>query len=80
MPAPSDEPDPTRLPIDHPHRKLILARHAAAVSTGEAGYLDPGSGLFVLTSAYLEARGKCCDQRCRHCPFIARGDCPGETS
>lgn len=43
--------------------------HAAAIAAGEAGYLDPDSGLFVLTSAHLAAQGECCDNGCRHCPY-----------
>lgn len=47
----------------------VVARHGAAVASGQAGYLDPQTGLFVLTAAYLEARGTCCDSGCRHCPY-----------
>ena len=31
-------------------------------------YIDP-SGKWVFTAAYHEARGYCCGQACRHCPF-----------
>lgn len=41
----------------------------AAEAQGEVGYLDPDSGLFVLTGAYLANRGHCCGSGCRHCPF-----------
>jgi hypothetical protein len=63
------EPHPSRLPLDHPEREAILRAHAAAVEAGEAGYLDPATGLFVLTAATLLDRGECCDQGCRHCPY-----------
>ena len=43
--------------------------HDLAVARGEDGYLDPESGLFVLTAAYLRARGHCCGSGCRHCPY-----------
>ena len=43
--------------------------HDAAVARGEPGYLDPVSGLFVMTSAALAARGYCCENGCRHCPY-----------
>lgn len=66
-----DEPHPSRLPVDHPHRSEILRRHAAAVAAGEPGYADPGTGLFVLTSAELAARGACCGSGCRHCPYLS---------
>jgi hypothetical protein len=26
----------------------------------------------VLTARYLADRGSCCDQGCRHCPYLAR--------
>jgi hypothetical protein len=43
--------------------------HAVAVARGDAGYIDPRTGLFVLTAAYLAARGTCCGNGCRHCPY-----------
>jgi hypothetical protein len=46
-----------------------MAGHDAAVAAGEAGYLDPDSGLFVLTAAFLAQRGTCCGRGCRHCPY-----------
>lgn len=65
-----EEPHPSRLRLDHPQRAAILEAHAAAMASGEAGYLDPSTGLFVLTAATLAARGTCCDQGCRHCPYV----------
>ncbi|MGI8663563.1 MAG: DUF5522 domain-containing protein [Acidimicrobiales bacterium] len=65
------DPHPSRLATDHPRRDEILAAHAAAMCSGEPGYLDPDSGLFVLTAAALCERGDCCNQGCRHCPFVA---------
>ena len=47
----------------------MQAAHDRAVAAGEPGYLDPDSGLFVLTAAYLRARGTCCGNGCRHCPW-----------
>lgn len=49
----------------------IDAHHRALVE-GESGYLDPVSGLFVQTARTLWSRGACCDQGCRHCPFVQR--------
>lgn len=43
--------------------------HERAVAAGEPGYLDPDTGLFVLTAAYLREQGECCGRGCRHCPF-----------
>ena len=68
---PLTEPHPSRLDPDHPQRELVLELHAAALERGEAGYLDPGSGLYVLTAGYLAQRGYCCNHGCRHCPFVA---------
>lgn len=65
-----DEPHPSRLAPDHPLRQQILAAHRAAIDAGEPGYLDPGTGLFVLTAAELAARGTCCERGCRHCPYV----------
>jgi Family of unknown function (DUF5522) len=64
------EPHPDRLALDHPHRDEILAAHDAALGSGQAGYTDPVTGLFVLTAAYLAERGSCCEQGCRHCPYV----------
>ncbi|MDG4792367.1 DUF5522 domain-containing protein [Micromonospora sp. WMMD1082] len=64
------EPHPSRLALDHPGREQVLAVHAAALAAGEAGYLDPDTGLFVLTAGFLARRGTCCDRGCRHCPYV----------
>jgi hypothetical protein len=64
------DPHPSRLAPLHPRRDEILAAHAAAMRLGEPGYLDPETGLFVLTAATLLDRGDCCDEGCRHCPFV----------
>jgi hypothetical protein len=64
------EPHPDRLAPDHPARAEILARHRAAVEDGAPGYVDPDTGLFVLTAAELGARGACCGSGCRHCPYV----------
>lgn len=45
------------------------AAHDAAVRAGEPGYLDPDTGLFVLTAEHLAEKGHCCDEGCRHCPY-----------
>ena len=65
------EPHPSRLSVDHPRRAEILAAHAAALAGGQAGYLDPDTGLFVLTAGFLAKRGSCCGRGCRHCPYVS---------
>ena len=67
---PLSEPHPTRLRIDHPRRAEILVAHAEAMLAGEDRYVDPATGLFVFTAAYLAAVGTCCESGCRHCPYI----------
>jgi hypothetical protein len=47
----------------------IVAAHDAATADGRAGYADPDTGLFVLTSRFLADRGWCCGNGCRHCPY-----------
>jgi hypothetical protein len=49
--------------------KAALERHRDACKAGKSGYIDPESGLFVMTSHYLRERGYCCGSGCRHCPF-----------
>ena len=63
-------PHPSRLDPRHPRYGEILAAHRAALDEGAPGYRDPDSGLLVLTAGYLSERGYCCDQGCRHCPYL----------
>lgn len=47
-----------------------MAAHDAAEAGGEDGYVDPRTGWWVFTSASLAANGRCCEQGCRHCPWV----------
>lgn len=67
---PLTDPHPDRLAPDHPRRSEVLAAHAAALAAGEPLYRDPVTGLAVLTAAHLAARGRCCGNGCRHCPYV----------
>lgn len=67
---PLNEPHPERLARGHPYHEKILNAHEAALAAGEAGYLDPETGLFVLTASFLVSRGTCCGRGCRHCPYV----------
>lgn len=69
-PRPLREPHPDRLPLDAPRRDELLAAHAAALEAGESGYVDPVTGLFVLSARFLADRGTCCGRGCRHCPYV----------
>jgi hypothetical protein len=59
------------LPPGHPAYDAIVRAHRAALRDGADTYVDPDSGLVVLTAAYLARRGTCCDSGCRHCPYVA---------
>jgi 5,10-methenyltetrahydrofolate synthetase len=67
-------PDLSRLDPGHPDRDEILRRHDRAVAAGDAMYADPATGLMVMTAATLAERGWCCDQGCRHCPYVGTTD------
>lgn len=69
-PRPLTQPAASRLPADSAHAREVVAAHAEALERGDAGYLDPESGLFVLTAKFLADHGTCCDRGCRHCPYV----------
>lgn len=74
-PLPPDRliPHPERLDPRSGARYLAaMDAHHAALVAGEAGYFDPVSGLFVQTARTLWARAGCCEQGCRHCPYVDR--------
>ena len=70
LPAARRRPLADRVPTRETERSALVAAHDDAMDLGEPGYLDPVSGLFVMTAAYLWDRGDCCDSGCRHCPFV----------
>ena len=43
--------------------------HEDAVARGDDGYIDPDTGLYVMTATYLRERDYCCGSGCRHCPY-----------
>jgi len=51
--------------------------HEVADIAGRDGYIDPESGLFVMTRGYLVRRGTCCANECRHCPYGAADESLG---
>lgn len=63
-------PHADRLPPDHPTYAVIMQAHAGAVEAGQLGYLDPTTGLFVMTAEHHIRRGRCCHNGCRHCPYV----------
>ena len=68
---PLSQPHADRLPPDHPRYAQILRAHDEALRAGADTYVDPASGLVVLTAGYLARRGFCCESGCRHCPYLA---------
>ena len=65
-----EAPHPGRLAPSAPHRREILRRHADAVAAGATTYADPATGATVFTATFLASR-PCCEQGCRHCPWVA---------
>ncbi len=63
-------PHESRLSRDDPNYGEIVEAHATALKEDRSGYLDPATGLFVLSAAFLSSRGYCCDNGCRHCPYV----------
>ncbi|MEZ6016769.1 MAG: DUF5522 domain-containing protein [Planctomycetota bacterium] len=70
LPEALHRPHGSRLSPSHPQYRAILARHEAAIEDGAAFYIDPASGLWVMTAAKLWER-PCCNNGCRHCPWVA---------
>jgi hypothetical protein len=60
-----------RLAPDETLAPDLVEAHRSASERGEEGYLDPRTGLYVMTADALMARGNCCGSGCRHCPYPA---------
>ena len=65
-----DTPHPDRFSSDDQRFDDCMAAHRLAIVNGQQGYIDPFTGLFVMTAEHLAARS-CCENRCRHCPWVA---------
>ena len=59
-----------RLSPEDPAYRQILRAHEEALHAGADTYVDPSSGMMVLTAGYLARRGSCCGAGCRHCPYV----------
>jgi hypothetical protein len=57
------------MPDDLTLRDRVSLLHAAACKREEDSYIDPSTGLLVMTAHALRARGFCCAVGCRHCPY-----------
>ena len=62
-------PHPERFALHDAGYEASMAAHAKAVASGLAGYMDPITGLFVMTASHLLER-PCCERGCRHCPWV----------
>jgi Family of unknown function (DUF5522) len=67
---PLTEPARARLPLETPGREQLLQAHERAIAAGQSMYVDPVTGLSVLTAKFLADRGWCCGRGCRHCPYV----------
>lgn len=72
LPPERRRPHPGRFGPHHPGFAAAMAAHDAAEEAGQPGYLDPATGLYVMTASSLWDRGSCCESGCRHCPFLPR--------
>ena len=63
-------PHPSRCASDRHDFAAIVSAHEAAIAAGEPTYRDPSTGFLVLTVATHLERGACCEQGCRHCPYL----------
>ena len=68
---PLSEPHHDRLSANDPAYQEIIRAHDAALRIGADTYIDPSSGLVVLTADTLARRGSCCASGCRHCPYVS---------
>ncbi|NQV96584.1 MAG: hypothetical protein HQ486_02200 [Acidimicrobiaceae bacterium] len=70
MTNPQSNPHPSRLSPNDSFYDQIIAAHEAAIVAGNDGYFDPQTSLFVITAPAHKTRGFCCENNCRHCPYI----------
>ncbi len=68
---PLAEPHSDRLSPNDPGSVEIIRAHAEALDAGADTYVDPRTGLTVLTAGFLARRGSCCESGCRHCPYMS---------
>jgi diphthamide synthase (EF-2-diphthine--ammonia ligase) len=62
----SPAPDLEDISVSASH---ITTLHDAACARGDQMYIDPATGYKVMTADSHRARGNCCGNGCRHCPF-----------
>ena len=70
-PNPNAKPSPSPCPSPGltPAELAIEEAHLSACRAGQSTYNDPATGYTVFTEAAHRQRGKCCGNKCRHCPY-----------
>ncbi len=63
-------PSTRRLDYGDPYASARVVAHLVAMLDHEPGYLDPKDQLFVFTAVTHLGRGYCCNNLCRHCPYV----------
>lgn len=63
-------PHPNRFSSEDACFREAMEAHDAACENGLPGYTDPITGLFTMTAQYHLERGSCCNNGCRHCPYL----------
>ena len=62
-------PSPSAKASPSPVEVAIEEAHLSACRAGKSTYNDPATGYTVFTEAAHRQRGKCCGNKCRHCPY-----------
>ncbi len=63
-------PNVDRLTCTDEEKAEILKRHEEALRRGSKTYIDPQTSFHVFTALSHLERGYCCENGCRHCPFV----------
>ena len=63
-------PSQRRFDYRDPWANARIKEHLKAMVAHQDGYIDPKDGRFVLNALVHLARGYCCNNLCRHCPYV----------
>ena len=44
--------------------------HEEAIKNNKNFYIEPGTGFMIWTKDFLLKREFCCENDCKHCPYI----------
>ena len=62
-------PPSSRFTTSKASKPTLEKLHQKACEKKQLYYIDPNSGLKVMTSYLHQKRGTCCQSQCRHCPY-----------